>query len=33
VTRLGAQPSLASRAELAAFIARHGAPAVQRLPG
>ncbi|MGA3400225.1 MAG: ribokinase [Acetobacteraceae bacterium] len=29
VTRLGAQPSLASRAELAAFIARHGMPVAQ----
>jgi ribokinase len=33
VTRLGAQPSLPSRAELAAFIARHGVPAAQALPG
>jgi ribokinase len=33
VTRLGAQPSLASRAELAAFISRHGVPAVQALGG
>jgi ribokinase len=33
VTRLGAQPSLPSRAELAAFIAQHGAPAAQALPG
>jgi ribokinase len=31
VTKLGAQPSLASRAELAAFIDRHGVPAAQRL--
>jgi ribokinase len=33
VTRLGAQPSLATRAELAAFIDQHGVPAVQRLVG
>jgi ribokinase len=33
VTRLGAQPSLPSRAELAAFIAQHGVPAAQALPG
>jgi ribokinase len=33
VTRLGAQPSLASRAELAAFVARHGMPVVQTLVG
>jgi ribokinase len=32
VTRLGAQPSLASRAELANFIARHGTPAPESLP-
>ena len=31
VTRLGAQPSLASRAELADFIARHGIPAPEAL--
>jgi len=31
VTRLGAQPSLASSAELAAFIAQHGTPAAQPL--
>ena len=31
VTRLGAQPSLASRSELAAFIARHGMPAARPL--
>jgi ribokinase len=33
VTRLGAQPSLASREELAAFIAQHGMPAVRPLAG
>jgi len=33
VTRLGAQPSLPSRTELAAFIARHGVPVVQTLIG
>jgi ribokinase len=32
VTRLGAQPSLASRAELADFVARHGTPAPEALP-
>jgi ribokinase len=32
VTRLGAQPSLASRAELDDFIARHGTPTPQALP-
>jgi ribokinase len=32
VTRLGAQPSLASRAELADFIARHGTPMPEALP-
>jgi ribokinase len=32
VTRLGAQPSLASSAELAAFIERHGAPAAYPSP-
>jgi ribokinase len=32
VTRLGAQPSLAWRAELADFIARHGAPTPEALP-
>jgi len=32
VTRLGAQPSLASRAELADFIARHGTPTPEALP-
>ena len=31
VTKLGAQPSLPSRAELAAFIERHGVPAAQRV--
>jgi ribokinase len=31
VTRLGAQPSLASRAELAAFVERHGVPVAQGL--
>jgi ribokinase len=31
VTRLGAQPSLPTRAELTAFIAQHGMPAVQPL--
>jgi ribokinase len=33
VTRLGAQPSLASRAELAEFVARHGTPMPKSLPG
>jgi ribokinase len=33
VTRLGAQPSLASRAELAAFISEHGMPVLQTLAG
>lgn len=33
VTRRGAQPSLASRAELAAFIAQHGMPVVRKLDG
>ena len=33
VTRHGAQPSLARRAELAAFIDRHGLPVVQKLGG
>jgi ribokinase len=33
VTRLGAQPSLASSAELAAFIARHGVPTAQAFDG
>ncbi|HVC63382.1 MAG TPA: ribokinase [Acetobacteraceae bacterium] len=33
VTRLGAQPSLASRAELAAFVAQHGMPVAQALVG
>ena len=33
VTRLGAQPSLATRVELDDFIARHGAPVVQALAG
>ncbi len=33
VTRLGAQPSLASRAELAAFVAQHGMPVAQTLVG
>jgi ribokinase len=32
VTRHGAQPSLASRAELADFIARHGTPEPEALP-
>ena len=32
VTRLGAQPSLASRAELDDFIARHGTPTPEALP-
>jgi ribokinase len=32
VTRLGAQPSLATRAELQAFVARHGMPATEVLP-
>ena len=32
VTRLGAQPSLASRDELSEFIARHGTPAPAALP-
>jgi ribokinase len=32
VTRLGAQPSLASRAELTDFIARHGTPTPEALP-
>jgi ribokinase len=32
VTRLGAQPSLASSAELAAFIARHGVPVAHPSP-
>jgi ribokinase len=32
VTRHGAQPSLASRAELADFIARHGTPVPEALP-
>jgi ribokinase len=32
VTRLGAQPSLPSRAELAGFIARHGTPMPEALP-
>lgn len=31
VTRLGAQPSLPSRTELAAFIAQHGMPEVQKM--
>ena len=31
VTRLGAQPSLATRTELDDFIARHGAPAIEAL--
>jgi ribokinase len=33
VTRLGAQPSLASRAELAAFVAQHGMPVARPLAG
>jgi ribokinase len=33
VTRLGAQPSLATRAELEAFIASHGMPIAQTLTG
>jgi ribokinase len=33
VTRLGAQPSLASRVELAAFISQHGMPVAQLLAG
>lgn len=33
VTRLGAQPSLASRAELAAFIGQYGMPTAQELVG
>src|SRR5262249_25372429 len=32
VTRLGAQPSLPSSGELAAFIAEHGTPAAHSLP-
>jgi ribokinase len=32
VTRLGAQPSLASHAELTDFIARHGTPTPEALP-
>jgi hypothetical protein len=33
VTRLGAQPSLATRAELEQFIARHGQPEAVIVPG
>ena len=33
VTRLGAQPSLATRAELEVFIERHGMPRAQALAG
>ena len=33
VTRLGAQPSLPTRDEVATFIGRHGIPAIARLPG
>jgi ribokinase len=33
VTRLGAQPSLPSSQELATFIARHGMPVAQAMPG